>query len=226
MAATGAKPRPCRKATHAVAHQHRWHAGRGSDLRNGGIDDGHILVDGTEHRFEIHGGEAVPLHLQLAHPWVRETAIAHEAVDEDDATPSRHHSVDAIGQRAPAKRLAPAEDTRRGGGLAEPRTGQFAPGRPRRRIAAPREAQRRELGREEQRVRQHHDGKARHRERPRQAPEMRQPRARSNQQRQGDDLLHAGQGRAGRHPASITLGAPAASPQPGLGEARLDRLGP
>ena len=131
-------------------------AGGQGQAPDGVFDDGRIVLDGAEYRLEVDGDERMAGCAQPLEPWIPETAVADEAVDEYGAAPAPLHIADfqLVWHEPPAKRLAPAKHARRHDRFAQPGARQFRPGGLGHGVATADETQCHELDRQEQRVAQ------------------------------------------------------------------------
>src|SRR5436190_9733525 len=123
-------PSPGRQAAHAVRDDHRRESGRQLETAHRVGNGLAIVVDGAEHGFEADGDAGDVVVPQAPQPPIPETAIAEEAMDEKDSTPTlRSRKVIALALRP--EWLAPQEDAGRDRDLENPRADQLTDSRTR-----------------------------------------------------------------------------------------------
>ena len=115
------EPRANRQPAHAVGNDNRRPAGRLGESPDCGVDRGRIAVDPSENRLEVDRDERNAQRREPSQPGVPDTAIADEAVNEDNPRTRRWCRRHVVGNGARAKRLAPEEHPCGACSLAPPR---------------------------------------------------------------------------------------------------------
>jgi len=149
-----AQPGAHGQPAHAVRHQQRRPAGGLCHALHGRFDQRRIVIDRTEHRFQIDGDAGNAGGLQPRPPGVPKAAVADEAVHQHQPAAVRSVGRQMVCETAPAPGLLPAEDAQRAQRLGSPGAQHLDGGGRRCRIAAVQAAQQQEFQRHQRHVQQ------------------------------------------------------------------------